>query len=793
MNDWGVRMEIGKSTVEGEVTASPSKSQTHRALICAALAEGVSTIYGPLLCDDTEATLQACKSMGAEILSKSEEKIVIRGIGGVFSIKEGKIDCKESGSTMRFFTPLAAISGGKISFIGRPSLEKRPVLELLSVLEDLGASVEYSRDIGSLPFTIASKGKLSAGQVKISGNVSSQFISGLLFALPLLYGESNIIITTDLESKDYVELTIDVLERFGISVHRSPDVRNITVQGGQTYKASEITIEGDYSSSAYLLAAGVLAGGEGGVTVRNLRSESKQGDKRIIAFLKSMGADVELGDSSVTVWRSDLSGCEIDVSDTPDLAPVLAIVSACSKGTTLLKGIRRLRFKESDRVDSTEWMMNDLGCKIRVEENALSIQGGIDLSSPVFLNFQDHRLVMSSSVAGLVRSGKTFVGGPTAIKKSYPDFFDHLRALGGDVTTISNSLGKILKVSVYGESHGRRIGAVLEGVPRGITVEREYVQKELDKRRSTTLLTTTRREPDTVEILSGLKEEITTGEVIRMEIKNMDVKSDAYIKGKGLIRPGHADYTARQKYGSVFDYRGGGFLSGRMTATFVAAGSVAKKIIATKGVRVLSHIVRIGTIKSDFNPSDEEIENAETEGIIRCIDPEKSKEMQRAIEDARSQGDSLGGIVECRIVGLPVGVGEPIFHSLESEISRTMFAIPAVKGVEFGSGFRGAGMRGSENNDPFAIRDDRVVTLTNNAGGILGGISNGMTVVFKVAFKPTSSISRVQRTVDYSKGKDEMISVTGRHDPCIAVRAPPVVEAMAALTVADLMMISGDI
>ena len=793
MNDYGVKMEIGKSTVEGEVTASPSKSQTHRALICASLAEGVSTIYGPLLCDDTEATLQACKSMGAEILSKSEEKIIIRGIGGAFSIKEGKIDCKESGSTLRFFTPLAAICGGKTSFFGRPSLERRPVLALLSVLEDFGASVEYLMDVGSLPFIISSKGKLSGRQVKISGNISSQFISGLLFALPLLKGESNITITTDLESKDYVELTIDVLERFGIKIHRTPDFRNITVPGGQVYRASEITIEGDYSSSAYLLVAGALAGGERGVTVRNLRSESKQGDRRIITFLKSMGADIELEDSTVTVRKSNLSGCEIEVSNTPDLVPVLAIASACSKGTTILKGIRRLRLKESDRVESTEKMMNALGCKIGVEENSLSIRGGIDLSSSVSLDFHDHRFVMSSSVSGLVRSGRTIVSDPTAIKKSYPDFFDHLRSLGGDVTTISNFLGKILKVSVFGESHGKRIGAVLEGVPKGIKVEKEYVQKELDRRRSTTLLTTTRREPDTVEILSGLKEGITTGEAIRMEIKNRDIKSDAYIKGKGLVRPGHADYTARQKYGSVFDYRGGGFLSGRMTATFVAAGSVAKKIIATRGVRVLSHIVQIGTIRSDSNASDEEIENAETQGVIKCIDPEKSIEMRRAIEDARSQGDSLGGIVECRIVGMPVGVGEPIFHSLESELSEAMFAIPAVKGVEFGSGFTGAGMRGSENNDPFAIRDGRVVTLTNNAGGILGGISNGMTVVFRVAFKPTSSIPRMQRTVNYSRGEDAMILVKGRHDPCIAVRAPPVVEAMAALTVADLMMISGDI
>ncbi|MGC8618805.1 MAG: chorismate synthase [Thermoplasmata archaeon] len=359
------------------------------------------------------------------------------------------------------------------------------------------------------------------------------------------------------------------------------------------------------------------------------------------------------------------------------------------------------------------------------------------------------------------------------------------------MVVISNSIGSMLRFSVYGESHGKRIGAVLEGVPKGVKVEREYVQRELDRRRSATFLTTARMEPDIVEILSGLKDGITTGETVRMEIKNRDVRSDVYVIGRDFIRPGHADYTAREKYRSVFDYRGGGFLSGRMTASFVAAGAVAKKILAMKGVRVISHIVQIGNVMIDSNPSDEDIESSETGGQIKCVNPRTSRKMQEAIEDAMRQGDSLGGIVECRIVGLGVGVGEPIFHSLESEIAAAMFAIPAVKGVEFGSGFKGAAMRGSENNDPFAITEGRIVTLTNNSGGILGGISNGMTVVFRVAFKPTSSISRVQRTVNYSKSEEAKFLVKGRHDPCIAVRAPPIVEAMAALTIADLVMISG--
>ncbi len=785
-------MEIWKSKVEGEVTASPSKSQTHRALICAALADGISTIYNPLLCDDTEATLQACEILGAKILSKSEEKVTIRGMSGIFSGDEGEIDCRESGSTLRFLLPLAAISGGKVYFAGRPSLVKRPVEELLSVLGSLGVSVDFRGEKGRLPFTISNSSKPSGVGIKISGNVSSQFITGLLLALPLLEGESNITVTTELESKDYVELTIEVMERFGIVIKRTNDLRHISVQGGQTYRATEFTVEGDYSSSAYLLVAGALAGGEEGVTIRSLRRDSKQADRRIVKFLKAMGANLEVEDSSVSVRKSKLHGIKMDVSNTPDLVPILAIASALSEGTTIMNGTRRLRFKESDRVDSIERMLAQLGCEVVVEENAITIKGGIDLKSAVSFDFQDHRLVMSGTVAGLVRTGRTIVLNPTAIKKSYPDFFDHLRALGGDVAVISNSIGRMLRFSVYGESHGKRIGAVLEGVPKGVKVEREYVQGELDRRRSVTFLTTARMEPDTVEILSGLNDGVTTGEAVRMEIKNRDVRSDLYVRARDFIRPGHADYTAREKYRSVYDYRGGGFLSGRMTASFVAAGAVAKKIIATRGVRVISHIVQIGRVTIGSNPSDEDIENAET-GVIKCLDPAASRKMQEAIEDARRQGDSLGGIVECRILGLAVGVGEPIFHSIESEIAAAMFAIPAVKGVEFGSGFKGAAMRGSENNDPFVIRGGRIVTLTNNSGGILGGISNGMTVVFRVAFKPTSSISRVQRTVNYSKGEEAAFLVKGRHDPCIAVRAPPIVEAMAALTIADLMMMSGDI
>lgn len=282
-----------------------------------------------------------------------------------------------------------------------------------------------------------------------------------------------------------------------------------------------------------------------------------------------------------------------------------------------------------------------------------------------------------------------------------------------------------------------------------------------------------------MRIVSGIQDDRTTGEMIRLEIDNRDIDSDAYEKMRDTPRPGHADYTAGEKYASVWDYRGGGFLSGRMTACFVAAGAIAKKMLEGSGIKVLAHTIQVGNVKVQRELSDEEVEKNRFSNIVRCADPEKAKEMEKAVEKAKSEGDSVGGMVECRILNVPVGVGEPLFSSVESEISQVMFSIPAVKGVEFGSGFSAAGMKGSEHNDSLGIENGRIITKTNNAGGILGGISNGMPITFRVAVKPTSSIAREQDTVDVSKMKDAKITVLGRHDPCIAIRVPPVAEAMA--------------
>ncbi len=793
MNEYAVKVAIRKSILEGEIVASPSKSQTHRALICAALAEGISTIHNPLLCDDTEATLDACEMLGAEILTRGEEKIVVRGMGGRVKNQSGQIDCRESGSTLRFITPIVAVSDAEFVFRGKHSLARRPIKELLIVLEKLGSITDFIETRDGLPFRIRGPKEALGNNLKIRGNISSQFISGLLIALPLVEGESNITITTNLESSNYVELTLEVLEKFGIKIEKSDDLRSFTVKGRQRYAAADFWVEGDYSSSAFLLVAGALSGGGSGIKVNNLMQNSRQGDRKIVNILERMGARIDVKESSVTVKKSTLRGCTIDAMNVPDLVPVLAIAGSQAKGITHIDGIERLKLKESDRVSAIEKITKQFGCTARVGTNSISIRGSCAMKSKAPLDFSDHRLVMAGCIGGLVAKGETIVKNPTAIKKSYPDFFDHLRQLGGDVMTVSNTLGESFKLGVFGDSHGKRIGAFLDGVPKGVRVTREYIQEELEKRRSTTSLTTQRREPDIVEILNGIRGGVTTGGRIRLEIKNMDVKSELYEKNRYFIRPGHADYTARQKYASVFDFRGGGFLSGRMTACFVAAGAVSKKILEPSGIKVLTHIVQIGNVKILTDPLDADIKNCKFPNIVKCTDPTKAREMEIAIEAARSQGDSLGGVVECRIIGLLVGVGEPIFHSIEGAISQAMFSIPAVKGIEFGSGFKGAGMRGSENNDPVVMKNGNVVTLTNNSGGILGGISSGMPVVFRVAIKPTSSISKEQQTVNYEKYEDVKFSVKGRHDPCIAVRAPPVVEAMAALTITDLMMAGGHI
>jgi len=349
-----------------------------------------------------------------------------------------------------------------------------------------------------------------------------------------------------------------------------------------------------------------------------------------------------------------------------------------------------------------------------------------------------------------------------------------------------NILGERFVIVSFGESHGPCVGVVIDGCPAGLAITEEEIQEELDKRRpGQSVLTTQRKEEDKVVILSGIFNGRTTGAPICMLVWNRDVDSSPYERIRNTPRPGHADYVAHVKYGGFNDWRGGGRFSARITAGFVMAGAVAKKLLKTTlGVEVFAYTKEIGGIECRELPLDV-IREKRYSNEVRCPDEERAEEMRRLILRMRGEGDSVGGVVECIATNLPVGLGEPVFGSLDSELAKALFSIPAVKGVEFGAGFKAAKMRGSEHNDQYALVDGRVITRTNNAGGILGGISNGMPLLVRVVFKPTSSIPKPQKTVDLKTMQEREITITGRHDPCVVPRAVPIVEAMVAITLAD--------
>ena len=356
---------------------------------------------------------------------------------------------------------------------------------------------------------------------------------------------------------------------------------------------------------------------------------------------------------------------------------------------------------------------------------------------------------------------------------------------------MENSLGKLFTITSFGESHGSCVGIIVDGCPAGLSITEEDIQKDLDKRRPGTGISSTQRaEEDRVNILSGITNGTTTGAPICLVIWNKDVDSREYEKIRFILRPGQADYTAFVKYGGFNDFRGGGRFSGRITASFVMAGAIAKKLINRIDIEVTAHTIQIGGIKAEPKELDRIRENLE-KNPLKCADLKAAAEMAKAIEKARKEGDSLGGIIEGIALKVPVGLGEPIFDTLDSELAKAILSIPAVKGVEFGAGFSAAAKKGSENNDPFTIKDSNIITTTNNSGGILGGVSNGMPVIVRVAIKPTPSIGKNQATVNIKEMENTSLTVKGRHDACIVPRAVVVVESMMAVTLCDLAMRAG--
>ena len=350
---------------------------------------------------------------------------------------------------------------------------------------------------------------------------------------------------------------------------------------------------------------------------------------------------------------------------------------------------------------------------------------------------------------------------------------------------MKNTYGTSVCVTLFGESHGRMIGAVLDGLAPGIPVDETLIARQLEKRRPSGRISTARREQDPFEIVSGVFEGKTTGTPLTILIPNEDTRSGDY--RRGAMRPGHADFTAHVKYHGFEDYRGGGHFSGRITAALVAAGAVAMVALQEKGIRIGTHILRCAGIRdADFTDPEGQIDQLNGMNFA-VLDAAKGEEMRRAVEEAAEAGDSVGGVLETMVTGLPAGVGEPWFDTLESQLAHALFSIPAVKGVEFGDGFALADMRGSEANDAFALREGRIVTRTNHNGGINGGISNGMPVCFRCAVKPTPSIALSQESVDAEGTREEILTLQGRHDPAIVHRARVVADSVTALVLCDAL------
>lgn len=352
---------------------------------------------------------------------------------------------------------------------------------------------------------------------------------------------------------------------------------------------------------------------------------------------------------------------------------------------------------------------------------------------------------------------------------------------------MKNTFGQSLQVTIFGESHGPYIGAVLDGLAPGIKIDRDYIAAKLALRRPAGKISTARCEQDDLQIVSGVFEDYTTGTPLCILIPNSDTHSRDYAAMRSLARPGHADYTAYEKYHGYEDYRGGGHFSGRITAAIVAAGAIAQYAIEDKGIMIGSHISRLAGINDAVMKDYEQDIKTLAGKSFAVLDDEAGQKMREAIETAAAESDSVGGILETAVCGMPAGVGEPWFDSLESMLSHAMFSVPAVKGIEFGAGFAMADMRGSEANDPFRCDGDRIVTTTNNNGGINGGITNGMPIVFRVAIKPTPSIYKSQQTVDFLKNADSELKIEGRHDPAIIHRARIVVDCMTALVMYDAL------
>ncbi len=414
---------ISPGKLSGDIEIPTSKSVCHRAVICAGLSTGISNIHNVVFSQDIEATCGAMRSLGVEVQEKTNF-LQVKGTDKL-EVKNPNINCFESGSTLRFLIPIGAVMGKQVTFQGKGKLVERP-LEPYYEIFDI-QKVSYENTDGKLPLTI--NGKLKPGEYKIKGDISSQFISGLLFALPLLNGDSKIIITTELESKPYVDLTIEMLEKFSVHVENN-DYKEFIIKGNQTYSSSDYKVEGDFSQAAFWLTAGLLGKN---MVCHGLDMNSLQGDKAILKIIENMGGQISIEEDKVTAMHSKTRGTIIDASQCPDLVPVLTVLAALSEGTTEIINAARLRIKESDRLSAISWELNRIGADIEEKEDGLVIRGKENLTGGVVNSWNDHRIAMALAVASIKCKEPVIIKDAFCVKKSYPNFWQDFKALGGNI------------------------------------------------------------------------------------------------------------------------------------------------------------------------------------------------------------------------------------------------------------------------------------------------------------------------------------------------------------------------
>lgn len=423
-------VKINPGNLWGEIKIPPSKSLSHRAIICAGLSDGIADIDNIIFSDDIKATLEGMRSFGIKVErietdSKSNTSTVTINGAKELQLLNNSIECKESGSTLRFLIPFAGLLQEKVTFTGKGKLVERPLDTYYRIFDE--QNIEYSNDNGKLPLEV--KGILKPGTFKVEGNISSQFITGLMFVLPLLKGDSKIVITTELESKGYVDLTLDILKKFNIKIENN-NYKEFYIKGNQKYISRNYRVEGDFSQVAFWIVAGVLGSS---IKCKDLRSDSLQGDREIVEIVQRMGGDLEVNEDYITVNKSKTKGTVIDASQCPDIVPVLAVLGALSNGTTKIINAERLRIKESDRLRAICTELNKIGANVKELEDGLIIEGKEKLRGGTVDSWNDHRIAMALAVASIKCTEPLIITGSDSVRKSYPDFWKDFISLGGNI------------------------------------------------------------------------------------------------------------------------------------------------------------------------------------------------------------------------------------------------------------------------------------------------------------------------------------------------------------------------